>query len=259
MSDFSDRPFVAGTLNGIRSFQVDSLGRLTGVTVPRIFKPGVNTATCSKRATYRDYLPRDIYGTARSATPERIAAARKQAEVDNKNHHVASVRCACGYYAYFDGSNDYSRSETVTALIAGSGVCTIGTRGFRAEKAELLAFVGPRWKDQEVGLFLRRWVWTLNVLAVLILTLFAVGRAVEGDWWLAGMDGGIAGMNAGLAFFNFRRRPKRSKDDRFELLARNYPDVPVFSSLKAALREHPVSPPPMPTPDEDDFWTRSAP
>ena len=42
----------------------------------------------------------------------------------------------------------------------------------------------------------------------------------------------------------------------------NYPDVPVYPSIEAALREHPLTVPPddpVPTPETDpDFWTRSA-
>ena len=40
MSDFSDRPFVAGVITGLRAFRIDLLGRLTGVVHRDVWTPG---------------------------------------------------------------------------------------------------------------------------------------------------------------------------------------------------------------------------
>src|SRR5699024_4268200 len=46
---------------------------------------------------------------------------------------------------------------------------------------------------------------------------------------------------------------------RLDLVRRNYPDVPVYPSLRAALRAHPLTVPERPSPQTcDDFWTRAA-
>ena len=40
------RPLVADSITGTRSFAVDKLGRLTGVTHKDVWRPGVNCAVC---------------------------------------------------------------------------------------------------------------------------------------------------------------------------------------------------------------------
>lgn len=45
-NDFSQRPFVAGSLIGIRSWKIDSHARLTGVSYEDVWIPGVNSAVC---------------------------------------------------------------------------------------------------------------------------------------------------------------------------------------------------------------------
>jgi hypothetical protein len=62
-------------------------------------------------------------------------------------HQVAT--CSCGFYAYFDEANDYADSTTVTGVIEAYGKVTIGTRGFRAEKARLRALVIPRLRNSD--------------------------------------------------------------------------------------------------------------
>lgn len=54
--------------------------------------------------------------------------------------------CSCGFYGYQQGSNDYyspgagsSGHGPVGGVIRGYGKVVLGTRGFRAEKAEVLA------------------------------------------------------------------------------------------------------------------------
>jgi hypothetical protein len=57
--------------------------------------------------------------------------------------------CTCGFYAYLRGCNDYlERAEGVQPLIGGVirgwGRTVVGTRGFRTERAEILALYVPR-------------------------------------------------------------------------------------------------------------------
>lgn len=229
MSDFSDRPFVAGSLVGLRAFAVDRLGRLVGPSYPQIFTPGDNEAECKKdpyvesmyaslrsmqESVYRAYYtppptpsqPKrsrwHIGGSTASVSPApndvplASAAVEKVKAPEKPKHSLAGLDCHCGFYAYFDGRNDYKDPDRIAAIIEGFGVCTVGTRGFRASKARLVAIVVPGKKFPEA---------------------------------------------------------------KFSRVVHNYPDVPLYTSRRKAIEAHPLTPPEVPTPETcDDFWTRSA-
>lgn len=87
----------------------------------------------------------------------------------------------------------------------------------------------------------------------------------ESPWWLflllpalLGLLGLTAGVHADFGDCDRRY----DVDERRAKLQRNYPDVPIFRSEKAALKAFPLTPPPAPpepTPETDDnFWTREA-
>jgi len=94
-------------MTGARSFRVDKLGRLTGIHFPQIWKPGENVAEC-----------------------------RAENQV-KKAHSIAS--CAHGFYAYYDGSDDYHSDGLVSGVVEGYGESVIGSRGFRVMKARIVA------------------------------------------------------------------------------------------------------------------------
>jgi hypothetical protein len=54
--------------------------------------------------------------------------------------------CRCGFYGFYDGSNDYyvgddRHTNLVTGVVEGYGEVLIGTRGFRAAKAKIVALM----------------------------------------------------------------------------------------------------------------------
>lgn len=99
-----DFELTLGHVTGVRGFLQDGLGRLTGVTYTSVFKPGTNTASCDKCQTKN---------------------------LDD---------CTCGYYAYFEQSEygEFYGGE-IGAIVRGYGRTVVGTKGFRAEKADLQA------------------------------------------------------------------------------------------------------------------------
>ncbi|MDF1603364.1 hypothetical protein [Nocardioides sp. YIM 152315] len=235
MSDFSDREFHVGSLVGLRAFSVDSLGRLNGPSQGGIFKPGVNEAEC-KTDPYTKALAAQLAQVeARLYGLEQVEAKRgKKAkrgelstaavglrEATKPKHTLAGLGCKCGFYAYFDGMNDYLRTGRVAAVVEGFGVYTLGTRGFRTSKARLLALIQPEMGSSE------------SYLSVLAFTP-TFGRTPPST---------VDSMTPLL----------------WSYVQRNYPDVPVFASQDEALAEYPLFQPEAPTPDTDpDFWTRSA-
>ena len=256
MSDFNDRPFVAGSLVGHRAFAVDSLGRLVGPSHGGVFKPGENVGACIKYESA--FTPTQLYLDVALSRLSVRATPPPQPKVA-ADHRIGSGDCTCGYYAYFDGGpNPYAGGPgRVDALIEGYGTCTVGQRGFRAEKARLVALVDSRprltWWDRHGGV----------LLAVLLLLNVAslVRHLVDPDWWAIGAGVGVLSC-CYLAWSRgqslSKKRASRAASPMAAVL-RNYPDVPVYPSIKAATAAHPLTPPPAPTPEtDDDFWERSA-
>lgn len=61
---------------------------------------------------------------------------------EDHGHNFAT--CSCGFYAYLNGCNEYADFPwSITGIIEGSGETLIGTRGFRASKARILALAAP--------------------------------------------------------------------------------------------------------------------
>lgn len=104
--------FVAGTIFGLRVFDVDFLGRIKSANQPHVWRPGWNTAVC--HSPYGHHSP------------------------------VPARNCGCGIYA-FSGVRgrrrwtDKDARHTILGIIEASGRVLIGERGFRAEKARIVA------------------------------------------------------------------------------------------------------------------------
>lgn len=267
MSDFSDRPFVAGSLIGLRAFDVDSLGRLQGPTYGGVFAPGENVAKCGGASPYGAMVAatrramaqsmRDSMWFTYSTTVETSLSKSGVAEVRSPEpakpvHVVGGKDCECGYYAYFNGENTYAKTGRVSAIIEGYGVCTVGSRGFRASKAKLVALVLPRTS--------RYWgTWRSALTWVLLFIAIGAFNGVNGNWVTAGFDAALTAFwGVALGFRIKRRKNITNLFKAHALCRRNYPDVPIYRTVRRALRAHPLTPQPGPTPDDDDFWVRSA-
>lgn len=114
-TEFASLGFAVGVVRGVRSFAVDDLGRLTGINYKQTWKPGENAAECR---------------------------AEQRKEFGDFGKHLPD--CVCGFYAYYDGSNDYrSEGKTITGVVEGWGSTVIGSRGFRCSKAKIVALHIP--------------------------------------------------------------------------------------------------------------------
>ena len=125
---FTGPALAAGTVLGVRAFDIDNLGRLRGVTHADVFRPGENIARC--RATPQGrwaYVP----------------GGMTWAPDEPREHHPGSADCECGYWAHYDGTHSYESTPRASAIIEGYGLVTLGTSGFRAGKARLVALVPP--------------------------------------------------------------------------------------------------------------------
>lgn len=127
--------FAVGVVRGVRAFEVDALGRLRGVSFRQVWMPGENVAECRRSRTGDMWQSATMQFMLRmDGRPSAIAPE----PVDYGKPHPMRD-CKHGFYAYYDGSNDYGESDRVDAVIEGYGETVIGSRGFRCMKAQIVA------------------------------------------------------------------------------------------------------------------------
>lgn len=160
---YSGRPFIMGTLRGSRSFSVTPTGHLTGVVFRRVWYPGTNHADCRVEIGWEipgrgtaDTLtaintpgPEGgspwrlgwewAIGTERGFTTAKPKPIWQDFNADG--HDIAD--CNCGFYGFLDGSTDYASDSRASGIVEGFGMVTVGTRGFRASKARIIALYMP--------------------------------------------------------------------------------------------------------------------
>lgn len=144
--EFNGSGFAAGTVRGARAWNVNDDGWLVGITRPQVWVSGVNEASCRKfvMPTMEAVTRGDgsvFYRTVEVAFPE--------GPVD---HGIED--CQHGFYAYYEGSNDYgdvsrvSGQSRVSGVVEGFGRTVLGSRGFRCMKAKIVALTfGPAVTD----------------------------------------------------------------------------------------------------------------
>lgn len=136
--DFSVRPFVAGSLIGLRSFSVGPKGHLTGVVQKYPYNAKENLAVCIRGDRVLNKMLMHLDGP--------LGVRAREAE---EQHELIGLDCSCGFYGYFNGIDPYSSagsvmfgsSARVSGIIEGYGRTVVGSKGFRAEKARLVALV----------------------------------------------------------------------------------------------------------------------
>ncbi len=170
---------------------------------------------------------------------------------------VGQIGCTCGYYGYFDnGHNPHHTKGNVLAVVEAYGVTTVGSRGFRAEKARIVGLIDPAHKGWRRVVNHRNLAWLC-----LAANTFKLAQSLVLTRWSDAASSVVAmAIIAALMFAPvFRDRIYPKSTPLPESVRANYPDVPVYRSRKAALKAHPLTPPPKPTPETDaDFWTRAS-
>lgn len=203
-------PLAVGTIRGLRTWEYQPYsGALHSVTYDYIWNPNDNLAYCGFTR----------YG------------------------RCAREHCGCGFWAYHDGS-EYPCGN-VTGIIDAWGPTTVGTKGFRAQNAKILALcVNASLMFDHERTLIRR----MSVLAGL-LALTCVMLAVFQVWGpllaLSGVTGGVlVGTFAIYMLIRSTRGElsygKLTKED-VAVLQRNYPGIPVYSSQKKMLKDFPLT------------------
>lgn len=288
-SDFNG-PLYLEPVRGVRAFDVDALGRLSGVSFPTIWTPGENVAKCDSRRAHEETM-NTLYARAG------MARSTSRADKDLTPKPIQDTHmpnCSCGFWAFYNGENEYANSRRVTAVVEGYGTVVRGPKGFRAEKSRIVAIHLPS-AGKSSGAWMRQvqrfwmmgkddsdngWLWVFFMFALTGMCL-GIGGAISGfivgSPWAASVSlaaaiacawfGSAAIYSEGAIKYS-RRDHRRAvaksgpEASRLEVLAkvrRNYPDAAIFSTTRSMLRAFPPDKgvqPKEPTPEDDDFWSR---
>lgn len=128
--DFSGVDFAVGEVRGFREWRVDTRGVLFPLSHSGDWLPGENSAVC-KCYPGREVLP-EREGEDWKERSERVKAWKESPHFKEGTH---------GFYAYWDGeTGSYAGGKpVVSGVIDGYGEVLIGTKGFRAMKARIVA------------------------------------------------------------------------------------------------------------------------
>jgi hypothetical protein len=124
------RPLVAGSLRGYRTWRLQRRGSsasgdplpLTSVTRRVVWGPTL-TACC---------------------TPDVTASSGQGPAIPVGDHRAPAVGCRCGIYGWYDPTDTGILRAGVFGVIEASGLILMGERGFRAERARIVAVVSRK-------------------------------------------------------------------------------------------------------------------
>jgi hypothetical protein len=136
-ADFAELGFAEGLVRGARTFRLSSEGGLMGLYYRQLWRPGLNYSLCRKKGPV-GFSTTGMMPSVRLFPP----TPDEGFKAPDRGH---LIDCRCGFYGYFDGSNDYNSKGSgaflVEGVIEGWGETVIGSRGFRCTKARIVALV----------------------------------------------------------------------------------------------------------------------
>jgi hypothetical protein len=130
--EFTGSGFAAGVVRGARAWNINDDGMLVGITRPQVWTTGDNQAQCRKFV-----MPMCTTVVKPDGTVTLRFTSSTSFPDGPLDHGMED--CQHGFYAYYEGSNDYGRPARVSGVVEGFGTVVIGTRGFRCMKARIVA------------------------------------------------------------------------------------------------------------------------
>lgn len=238
-----DIDFAVGSILGTRSFLVARNGEVSGVAYSMFrYTPGENVATCVKNNTLARH----------------------------PDHPMSD--CEHGFWAYFNGKNEFSVPGTISGLIEGYGEVIIGDKGFRASKARIRAFVEPAstWR-KHFGYEPSKLISTILTVIIFLMgiTSTVMGLISGQISWLLALGFAIVFpviLYQELSYYLNYRTAKKAEDAlnagsdmgdlpstaatesvkedyrtrlKFQQVRQRYPDIPVFGSYRELLNAYP--------------------
>ncbi len=127
-------PLVLGSIRGLRKFNINAANELTGLFYRQAWHVGENVA---HHHNIMKMYPYAYYGLPYSSPQEPI-----EEDVNAEVHSgKAFMECKCGFYAFYgyEHAQEIAYLAEVIGVIEGYGEVIIGSKGFRAQKAKIIA------------------------------------------------------------------------------------------------------------------------
>ena len=155
-------------------------------------------------------------------------------------HKTASRDCTCGFYAYFSPAYNQLGGD-VEGVIEGHGRATVGTKGFRVERAKIVALVVPRFRLHFLVSYM---AYLIGWMALDTGPRMAAGRPGYAVLFAVNLLLAVATLCA-LVYMMVDDPSKVffCKPGLRRVLKRRYPGVRLFGSRKAMLRAFPLERP----------------
>lgn len=146
--DFGDKgqfPLALGSVFGVRWWSLHHSGLLHGVKAG--WWPEENEAGCLNE---RSSTVRSFREWAMGAGPSELPREFGLTEADPEAHETPVEECTCGFYAFWqpEPAPVYAQFP-VAGVIEGYGRTVIGNRGFRCQKARIVALHVPLADDAD--------------------------------------------------------------------------------------------------------------
>lgn len=247
--------FVNGAARGLRSFRLGLDGWLRGVTYEQVWRPGENIAKCMVVAAVPHAKPSVI---ADSANPDyakeysRVVAGWGYPRDPGQEPRLLpgyrsaacpglDPACACGFYAYHDGSrHGYIGGGYASGIIDGYGRVVLGPQGFRAARARLVAVALPHLDPQVARVY-------EDLLTARDGAQAALSDLPTGRWWTrrnveetrARLRKAIAAVEQEIAELESAKAAGRHREAHARLRT-NYPGLRLFDNDAEMLATYPV-------------------
>jgi hypothetical protein len=245
--EFSGIGFAAGVVRGTRSFAVDKLGRLTGVSYKQVWTPGENEAICR--------LEDDPYSSFATQVQRLMGYSYYNAPPTRSFGSVAIGSSAMAGPAA-------PKRSWVDALMGAPAVEPAIEKAVTKAKEEEEA----RLKAEELAAEERQKRDTLADCSHGFYGYYDGSNDYYKQGYVMGVVEGYGETVIGTRGFRCMkarivaiRIPKHVPDRLRAMILRNYPDVPVFDTFKAMVAEFPADDAGVGvSPETDpDFWTRA--
>lgn len=252
--DFNGTTLVADRIVGVRGFTVvgdlnAGNGDLRGVSAMGShysYREGVNVATCLLDPVERVFTyVASAHNGDHDYPGEQLSISDGRFSIE---HVPGQLHCSCGFYAYYTIDDAPLARQGIVGIVAGTGRVTAGQKGFRAQRAQILALVVPEppWRG-------RWWGVLVYAFASAYFTTEALVDALQFTFHPGWLRGAALVLHVWLAWWctrqwyrsrAARRNPQTAigywlRVDR--LIRKRYPNVQIYRTVAAALRAHPLS------------------
>ena len=121
------RPLVAGSLRGYRTWRLQRRG----------------SPACGDSLPLTSVTRRVVWGPTLTAccTPEVMGSPGQGPATLDGDHVAPAAGCQCGIYGWYDPTDTGMLRAGVFGVVEASGLVLMGERGFRAERARIVAVV----------------------------------------------------------------------------------------------------------------------